>query len=146
MGKKIIDEAADPILQDSDMKDRMQFKGSTPPKIRLCDDYCSPEEQEVCPYLDIEPLGSKQGEKDVFDRFANALREKFYKSLKKKGRSEEPWKAYSQRWLMIRLREEIEEYLLASNNVERKGEAVDIGNFAMFLWESNSDVFAGKED
>lgn len=82
---------------------------------------------------------------DVFDEFADALRKKFNRALEKdNSRSKEPWKEYDASWLLSRLDGEKEEYMRATGNIEKAKEAVDIAEFAMFLWKRHILLIQGE--
>lgn len=44
------------------------------------------------------------------------------------------WKSLDRKRLVSLLKAEIDEFQLANDNQERKDEAIDIANYALFLW------------
>jgi len=73
------------------------------------------------------------------ENFFNAMMEKFELRAKEKDRSLEPWKDYSTKFLLDRLRDELIEFAEAITPVDRindeaAAELLDVANFCMFLW------------
>lgn len=74
---------------------------------------------------------------DIFDEFASALRTKFQATLKRHpDRSDEPWFHYGIEFLEDRLEEEWIEYKQADNPEDKAGEALDVAEFALFIWKN----------
>jgi hypothetical protein len=82
-----------------------------------------------------------ENEIDIFDEFANALRVKFNQRSKKgDNRSKEPWKEFDYSWLEKRHDDEWDEYHEAPTHEEKSEEALDVGEFSMFLWKKHQII------
>lgn len=73
---------------------------------------------------------------DMFDEFAEAMRNKFNEALKKDhNRSEQPFIDYDYEFLENGIIREFIEFLRSNSRIEAAEESIDIANFCLFYWK-----------